>query len=58
MKLLDHLPLEEKYNVYTHFFGAALSFFGTLWLGYHIEAEVVSVYFGTVSYTHLTLPTT
>jgi len=50
MKLLDHLPLEEKYNVYTHFFGAVLSVFGTLWLGYHLEAEVVSVYFGTVLY--------
>ena len=48
MKLLDHLPLEEKYNVYSHFFGAVLSVFGTLWLGYHLEAEVVSVYFGTV----------
>lgn len=30
--MLDHLSLEEKWNVYTHGFGAIASFFGILWI--------------------------
>lgn len=28
----SRLPIEERYNVYTHFFGVLLSLFGILWL--------------------------
>jgi hemolysin III len=30
--MLDHLPLEEKWNVYTHSFGAVTSLIGIIWI--------------------------
>ncbi|MCH1416926.1 MAG: hemolysin III family protein [Flavobacteriaceae bacterium] len=33
--MLDHLPLEEKWNVYTHGFGAVISLLGIIWIFSH-----------------------
>lgn len=35
--MLDHLPLDEKWNVYTHGFGAVMSLLGSLLLFNHLN---------------------
>ena len=35
--MLDHLPLDEKWNVYTHGFGAVMSLLGSVLLFNHLN---------------------
>ena len=50
MSVLNHLPVEEKWNVYTHLFGFLLSLVGSGWVLFHIDSEGFRVSFGVFLY--------
>lgn len=50
MSVLNHLPVEEKWNVYTHFFGFLLSLVGSGWVLFHLDSGGFRVAFGVYLY--------
>ena len=44
--MLDHLPLDEKWNVYTHGFGAVMSLLGSVLLFNHLNEVDTTTTFG------------
>lgn len=50
VSVLNHLPVEEKWNVYTHFFGFLLSLIGSGWVFFHLDLDGFRVAFGVFLY--------
>ena len=51
--MLNHLPLEEKWNVYTHGFGAVISLLGIIWIFSHQSHWIFGQVWGFLSMAFL-----
>lgn len=48
--MFSHLPLDERWNVYTHAFGAIVGFFGMIYLVQAVQPSAPLAWFGLFAY--------